>query len=190
MGGNNVKGLYWMETIYPSENGASVIPREQLQKEIEKGKLKPEDPNAVKDLDGDMDERIDKVIREVWTYYDPKGTGVLPKKIVERFFKDSLELYSLRMGKKSSKEVLAPGVNMSQAMQTAVANMTNTSQATFKQFEDFLNCYDLEEALGPFLNVREITVRQNVQFIDNSQLVQEANQPKKVVYRDYGALQD
>jgi len=80
MGGNNVKGLKMMETIYPSPNGQSVIPQEKLDKEIRKGTIKADDPNAEKDLDGDMDERIDQCIKEVWSYYDPKGTGILPKK--------------------------------------------------------------------------------------------------------------
>ena len=51
MGGNNVKGLKLMETIYPSENGQSVIPQELLDKEIKKGKIKPDDPNEEKFLD-------------------------------------------------------------------------------------------------------------------------------------------
>mmetsp|Transcript_27541 Transcript_27541/g.38855 ORF Transcript_27541/g.38855 Transcript_27541/m.38855 type:complete len:192 (+) Transcript_27541:74-649(+) len=190
MGGNNVKGLFWMETIYPSENGLSVIPQEKLQKEIQKGTIKPQDPNADKYLDDDMDEKIDKVIREVWAYYDPKGTGVLPKKIIEKFFSDALELYALRMGRKGAKEVIAPGVNYSQAMAESVGKMTNTVQATFKQFEDFINCYDLEEGLGSFLGVRETTIKQNVQFVDNSQLAAQQQASKKPVYRDYSVLQN
>ena len=64
----------------------------------------------------------------------------------------------MRLGRKGAKEVIAPGVNYSQAMAESVAKvrqqvdgfsslskMTNTVQATFKQFEDFINCYDLEE---------------------------------------------
>jgi hypothetical protein len=37
-----------------------------------------------------MDEKIDKIIKEVWNCYDPKGIGVLPKKIIQQFFKVDL----------------------------------------------------------------------------------------------------
>src|SRR5690606_5558255 len=75
---------------------------------------------------------------EVWAYYDPKGTGVIPKKVLEKFFKvsfrwltkfdltnsfenkDSLDLYALRKGAKSSKEIIAPGVKMADAMAASV----------------------------------------------------------------------
>lgn len=79
--------LIFFFQIYPSENGQSVIPAEKLQKEIAKGKIQPDDPNAEKELDGDMDERLDKSIREVWTYYDPKGTGIMKKDAIKKFFK-------------------------------------------------------------------------------------------------------
>jgi len=186
MGGNNVKGIYWMETIYPPPNGQSVIPPEKLQKEIQKGTIKPDDPHAVKDLDGDMDEKIDKVIREVFTHYDPKSTGQISKSTISKFFKDSLDLYAMRLGKKGGKEIIAPGVNYSQAMKDSIAKMTPGEQATYKQFEDFLNCYDIEEALGCFLNVSEVSVNtHNVQFIDTEQFKAQAAAPKKVVYREY-----
>jgi hypothetical protein len=68
-------------------NGQSVIPPEKLQKEFEKGTLRPPDPNAEKEVDGDMDEKIDKVIQDIWNFYDPKGTGIMPKKVMEKFFK-------------------------------------------------------------------------------------------------------
>jgi hypothetical protein len=67
---------------------------------------------------------------------------------------------------------------------------SNPTQATFKEFEEFINCYDLEEALGSFLNIREITVNRNVQFVDTSSFVAQASQPKKVQYRDYSVLQN
>jgi len=179
-----------METIFPSPNGQSVIPAEKLQKEFEKGTLRPQDPNKPVELDGDMDEYIDQVIREVWNHYDPKATGIMKKGTIEKFFKDSLDLYALRLGRKSSKEVMAPGVRMSDAMAQSVAKVTQTGQATFKEFEDFLNCYDLEEALGAFLNISEVTVNNNVQFVDTEQMADQARGPKKPVYRDYSALQN
>jgi hypothetical protein len=123
-----------------------VIPQEKLEKAYAKGEIRRDDPNAPKDLDQDMDEKIDQVclpplkilifqcIREVWAHYDPKGTGVLPKKVIQKFFQvlfwpfpshlqDALDLYALRLGKKSAKEIIAPGVNSSQAMQQAIAKV-------------------------------------------------------------------
>jgi len=191
MGGNNVKGLYWMETIFPMPNGQSVIPQEKLQKEFQKGTLRPPDPNAEKEVDGDMDEKIDKVIQDIWVFYDPKGTGIMPRKVMEKFFKDGLDLYALRMGKKSSKELIPPGVKYGEAMAQSLAKITsNPQQATKKEFEDFLNCYDLDEALGSFMNIQEIAVNHNVQMVDTSQFKEQAAQPKKVVYRDYSALEN
>jgi len=133
-----------------------------------------------------MDDKIDRAIKDVWAHYDPKGTGVIPKKMVDKFFKDSLELYALRVGKKSSKDVVAPGVNYGAAMDASIAKVTTTGQATFKQFEDFLNCYDIDEALGSFLNINSVAVSASkVQFVDTSQFKSQSQQPKKVVYRDY-----
>ncbi|PRP82197.1 hypothetical protein PROFUN_10406 [Planoprotostelium fungivorum] len=202
MGGNNIKGIYWMETvshsnntgliafqIYPPENGQSVIPPEKLQKEIAKGTIRPEDPNAQKDLDGDMDERLDRVIKEVWNHYDPKNTGVLPKKILEKFIQDSLDLYAMRKGKKGAKEVVAPGVKFGPAMTETLNKISTGGQATFQQFENFLNCYDIDEALGSFLQISEVAVQHDVNFVDVSHLKSEAAAPKKVVYRDYSNLE-
>jgi len=187
MGGNNVKGLWLMETIYPPENGKSVIDPILLDKEIKKGNIKiNKDPAQDQSVDDDMDEKIDRAIKEVWTYYDPKNTGVIPKKIVEKFIKDSLELYALRMGKKSSKEIIAPGINYGQAMESSIGKVSSTGQATFKQFEDFLNLYDIDEALGAFLNIQEVAVSASkVQFVDTSQFASSTSQVKKPVYRDY-----
>jgi len=191
MGGNNVKGLYWMETIFPMPNGQSVIPPEKLQKEFQKGTLRPPDPNAEKEVDGDMDEKIDKVVQDIWAFYDPKSTGIMPRKVMEKFFKDALDLYALRMGKKSSKEVMPPNIKWGEAMAQSCAKVTsNPQQASKKEFEDFLNCYDLDEALGSFLNIQEVAVNHNVQFVDTSQFKEQAAQPKKVVYRDYSVLKN
>jgi hypothetical protein len=69
---------------------------------------------------------------------------------------------------------------------------TNPSgQCTRKEFEDFINCYDLEEALGSFLGLSEVAVNTaSVQFVDTSQLKGQQQQIKKPVYRDYSNLQD
>eukprot|EP01115_Flamella_aegyptia_P013140 TRINITY_DN685_c0_g1_i1.p2 TRINITY_DN685_c0_g1~~TRINITY_DN685_c0_g1_i1.p2 ORF type:complete len:101 (-),score=44.32 TRINITY_DN685_c0_g1_i1:36-338(-) len=93
--------------------------------------------------------------------------------------------------KKSSKEVIPPGVNFNQAMDESLAKVTNGETATFKQFEDFLNCYDIDEALGSFLGVREVSVTNSkVQFVDTSQFASQSQQVKKPVYRDYSVLQN
>eukprot|EP01114_Cavostelium_apophysatum_P000659 TRINITY_DN105_c0_g1_i1.p1 TRINITY_DN105_c0_g1~~TRINITY_DN105_c0_g1_i1.p1 ORF type:complete len:190 (+),score=51.69 TRINITY_DN105_c0_g1_i1:119-688(+) len=189
MGGNNVKGLYWMETMFPDPSGRSVIPPEKLQKEIEKGTIKPFQRDE-KDVDGDMDDYIDKVIREVWNFYDPKGTNMIPKALVQKFFKDALEIYAMRKGAKSSKEVLGPGVKYNDALTECVGKMTQTGQCSFKDFEEFLNCYDLEEALGPFLGIREVTINNRVEFVNVDQFKEQAAQPKKVQYRDYSGLEN
>jgi len=190
MGGNNVKGLYWMETIFPLPNGQSVIPPEKLQKEIEKGTIVPRN-NSEKELDGDMDEYIDKLIREIWQFYDPKNIGIMPRKIMEKFFKDSLDLYALRQGRKKGSEVMPEGVKFGEAMRASFAKVTsNEKGCTFQEFENFINCYDLEEALGSFLNISEIKVQSNVQFVDTSVFKAEAEKPKAVQYRDYSALEN
>jgi hypothetical protein len=68
---------------------------------------------------------------------------------------------------------------------------SNPSQVTFQEFENFLNLYDLEEALGSWLNISSVQVQtSSVQFVDTSQFTAQAAQPKKVVYRDRSALQD
>jgi len=185
-----VKGLYWMETIFPLPNGQSVIPAEKLQKEIEKGTIVPRNTSE-KELDGDMDEYIDKLIREIWTFYDPKNTGMMPRKVIEKFFKDSLDLYALRQGRKKGQEVMAPGIKFGQAMQTSVAKVTsNEKGCSFKEFEDFINCYELDEALGAFLGIGEVAVAHNVQFVDTSVFKEDASKPKAVQYRDYSVLEN
>ena len=99
-------------------------------------------------------------------------------------------MYALRLGRKGAKEVIAPGVNYGQAMEESIAKVTNGETATFKQFEDFLNCYDIDEALGSFIGVREVQVQNKVQFVDTNQFSQQAQQVKKPVYRDYSVLQN
>jgi len=186
-----VKGLYWMETIFPMPNGQSVIPPEKLQKEFEKGTLRPPDPNAEKEVDGDMDEKIDKIIRDIWNFYDPKATGFMKKGVIEKFFKDSLDLYALRQGRKKGGEVVAQGVKFGQAMQASIAKVTTNPQGcSFQEFENFINCYDLEEALGSFLAIGEIGIQNTVQFVDTAQFKEQAAKPKEVKYRDYSALEN
>jgi len=193
MGGSNVKGLYYMEVIYPSPNGQSVIPQEKLQKAISDGKIVPENPNAPKFIDGNMDDKVDQVIAEIWGYYDKNQTGVISRSTLKKFFEDALKIYALRQGRQSGKEVVAPGVNYSQALDQSVAKVTTNpnGQCSRKEFEDFLNLYDLQEALGSFLGISEVAVNtQAVAFVDTSQMKSGQQQVKKPVYRDYSQLQD
>eukprot|EP01118_Nematostelium_gracile_P013358 TRINITY_DN5028_c0_g1_i1.p1 TRINITY_DN5028_c0_g1~~TRINITY_DN5028_c0_g1_i1.p1 ORF type:complete len:190 (-),score=59.49 TRINITY_DN5028_c0_g1_i1:65-634(-) len=189
MGGNNVKGLYWMETMFPLPDGRSMIPPEQLQKEIAKGTIVPRQ-NSEQNLDGDLDEFIDKTVREIWQFYDPKNTNMMPKKVMKKFISDCLELYALRKGFKKSAEVIAPGVNKSQAMEASIAKITNNPTCTYQEFENFISCYDLDEALGAFLNVSQINVNSQVQYVDTSVFKEQAAKPKAVQYRDYSALEN
>lgn len=64
MGANNTKAIYLCETIYPADDGRSIIPPLQLQKAIEKGEI-PRPPTGEEDIDEDLDEKIDGAIREV-----------------------------------------------------------------------------------------------------------------------------
>ena len=92
-----------MEAIYPPEDGKSVIPQEKLDKAIKKGIIQPKDDDDVEDLDDDLDSKIDESIKEVWGYYDDKKLGFLDKKKATQFFKDALEVFALRKGKKSQR---------------------------------------------------------------------------------------
>lgn len=75
-------------------------------------------------------------------------------------------------------------------MKEAKNQMAPAGQASYKEFEDFLNLYDMEEALGSFLGKSEIVIQNNVQFLDTNELKAQAQGPKKPVYRDYSALRD
>lgn len=44
--------------VYPSPDGRSVIPPEKLEKEYQKGTLRPPNPDEEKEVDGDMDEKV------------------------------------------------------------------------------------------------------------------------------------
>jgi hypothetical protein len=133
-----------------------------------------------------MDEYIDEVIKDIFAGYDPKGTQQLPNKVMQKFFKDALDVYAMRKGRKKGAEVLSPGVKMGPAMKSAVAKITTNPSCTFQEFEAFINCYDLEEALGDFIGVNEVAVDTNVQMVDTTQFkeAQTAN-ASKIVYRDY-----
>lgn len=87
----SVRGLKMMEAIYPSENGRSIFEdpklKAKLDKEITKGRIKPDSHDDEEPVDGDMDMIIARVVKEVWDTYDTKNTGTIDKKACEKFFK-------------------------------------------------------------------------------------------------------
>jgi len=190
MGASNTKALYLCETIYPPENGRSIIPPEKLQKAIEKGEIPPQN-NDEEDLDEDLDEKIDNAIKEVWAYYDKKNVGHITKKQMQQFFKDALELFALRRGCKS-KDLMGPGVSLSSALEQSYKRIdsANTGRVDFKMFEDFINENDLEEALAMLTgNTGPVDIKtSNVQMVDTSTIEKkDANSGKlaNITYRDY-----
>jgi len=159
MGGNSVKGLVVMETIYPSENGSTVFEKDpklmqQLAKEIKKGTIKIPAKSDETDVDEDLDAKVAGAVAEVWGYYDPKNLGSIPKKQCQKFFTDGLELYAIRKGIPSAK-VIGQGVNKGKALDDCYARMSGTNPNTSRQqFESYIYTYDLDEALGPLLGTQ------------------------------------
>ena|SRR3990167_4254169 len=192
MGANNTKGLYYCETIYPPENGISCIPPEKLEKAIKKGLIPPKPADDEEDLDADMDEIIDNCIREVWTHYDPKGVGFLNKKQTQKFFQDALDLVALRKGVKEKD--LFQGRPKGPAFEAAFkkVNTSADGKVNFEQFEEFINSYDLDEAVALVTGGdTEVSIDTKVQMVDNSSLPAGGGPVKgKIQYRDYSALED
>lgn len=62
-----------------------------------------------------------------------------------------------------------------------------SKQANYNDFEDFINTYDIDEALGSMLNKNGVDIDINrVQFVDVSQMTGQARKDgPKPVYRDY-----
>jgi hypothetical protein len=188
----SVSGLKLMEGMFPTEQKTTIFNdpklKQKLDKEIAKGKIKADIPEDEEALDPDLDSSIDKYVREAWQYYDKKNQGFIEKKVALQFFKDSLELYAIRRGQKV-KDVLAEGVNMSKALEESYLKMSKNGdkQANYNDFEDFINTYDIDEALGSMLNKNGVDIDINrVQFVDVSQMTGQARKDgPKPVYRDY-----
>ncbi len=113
MGAASVKGLVLMESVFPSAEGYTVFDdpkiKQQLVKEMKKGTIKPPAATDEVDVDEDLDSKVDQMAKEIWQYYDPKGTGNINKKAAQKFLKDCFQLYSLRKRCKAPKDALAPG---------------------------------------------------------------------------------
>lgn len=62
-----------------------------------------------------------------------------------------------------------------------------SKQANYNDFEDFINTYDIDEALGSLLNKNGVDIDINrVQFVDVSQMTGQGRKDgPKPVYRDY-----
>jgi hypothetical protein len=79
--------------MFPSDDGSTVFSdknpklKVKLEKEIAKGKIKPDPIEDEKAVDGDNDSHIDKYVREVWSYYDRKNQGQIEKRMALQFFK-------------------------------------------------------------------------------------------------------
>lgn len=193
MGANNIKAVWLCEQIFPNADGSSAIPPEKLQKMITEGKI-PAPQAGDEDLDDDLDAQIDAHVKEVWAYYDKKNLGKIKKDKAKTFFKDALDLFAFRRHCKPN-ELLGPGVSLGKALDEAVAQIGRTEPGWvyFKEFEQFVNTNDLEEALqlitgqtGP----RSVSGTSGL-LVDYSNLAEEANQAKaQIQYRDYGGLED
>jgi hypothetical protein len=58
-----------------------------LDRELAKGKIPMEPTDLEEPIDGDLDMLVARAVEEVWKTYDPKNTGFMDKKQMEKFFK-------------------------------------------------------------------------------------------------------
>lgn len=59
----------------------------KLDRELAKGKIPMEPTDKEEPIDGDGDMVVARAVEEVWKTYDPKNTGFMDKKNLEKFFK-------------------------------------------------------------------------------------------------------
>jgi len=65
-------------------------------------------------------------------------------------------------------------------------NPSQSGTITMQEFTEFLNCYDLNEVLGPFLQApNEVDINMNVNLVDIRQFENQKREGPKLVYRDY-----
>eukprot|EP01089_Gocevia_fonbrunei_P010732 TRINITY_DN236_c0_g1_i3.p1 TRINITY_DN236_c0_g1~~TRINITY_DN236_c0_g1_i3.p1 ORF type:complete len:202 (+),score=69.10 TRINITY_DN236_c0_g1_i3:98-703(+) len=200
MGANSVKGLVLMETVYPSADGRTVFDNPEmatkLAKEMKKGTIKTPTVKDEADVDEDLDTKLEENVAEIWSYYDKKNLGSIPKKEAIKFFKDALELFALRRGVKS-KEVLGAGVKEGKALEECYNVMSGSAPTVTKQqFEAYIHCNDLEEALSHLTGAtggKDIPAHlpSNMMFDPNT-LPKEATgvDMKNIEYRDYNLSLD
>jgi len=186
-------GLKMMEAIYPTKNPSTVFNdpkmKTNLDKEVLKRGLKLDDLEPDEQaVDGDLDADIDRCVGMAFQVYEnKKQPGTIAKKDAQQFFKDCLELYAMRQGKKSSKEILPKGIKMDKAVDDCVKKMSNLNGGlvTKEEFEKFLNCFDIDEALEPFFNTQGIDIDPTVVMVDTTQFANAQREGPKLVYRDY-----
>ena len=161
---------------------------------IETGKIPPPKRGGDEDLDDDLDAQLEQYIREVWNYYDPKNVGSINKGKAIQFFKDAMALFAARKAMKT-KDLLKPGVSMNAALEDSFRQMDTsaTGSISFKQFEEFVGSYTLDEALALITgNNLPTDISTSIQLADYSHLASSSDEPKKaqIEYRDYGALEN
>jgi len=185
-------GLKMMEAIYPCKAPQTIFTdpklKTSLDKEVLKRGIKLDDlePDEIA-IDGDLDADIDRCINLVFQVYEnKKQPGTISKKEAQKFFSDCLELYALRQGKKL-KEILPKGLKMDQANGQALQKMSSLTNnvVTKDEFEKFLNCFDIDEALEPYFQTSGIDIDTNVHFVDVSQFANAQREGPKLAYRDY-----
>jgi len=186
----SVIGLRMMEVIYPAKGRTSIFSvnlkaKAALEKECKKRGITLDDLEPEEEaVDGDLDSEIERCVKKVWAVYDKKNQGALPKKIVEQFFRDTLELYAIRSQKKLKD--IVKGDNK-KAMAASIAKMSSngSGNVTYQEFEQFVFTYDVDEALEAFFQQQGMDIDPQVQFVDVSMFTNQNREGPKLVYRDY-----
>jgi len=186
-------GLRMMEIVWPTNQSVfSTNPKMQakLEKDLLKRNINPNDLEGEEDyVDGDMDAEIDRIVEKIFMVYDKKQTKLLPKKVAQKFFSDLLELYCLRQNRKK-KDVVPKNVKEQKAIEECVAKMNSSGgkDITQNEFIEFMNCYDISEALAPFIGngATEFDITtSNIQMVDTRQFENQKREGPKLVYREY-----
>jgi len=96
--------------------------------------------------------------------------------------------------KKKTKDLFPPGSSEGKALDAAFKSMNTTGdgRVTFDQFEEFINSYDLDEAVAVVTGSgQDFQIDTKVQMVDNSSLPTAGGVVKgHIEYRDYSALED
>ena len=104
-----------------------------------------EEEEAFGDYD-DEDEAIDKYTEVVWAEYAKKGERVLPKKDIQKFFKDALMLISYRKG--TEPKLILGNIKEKDALETAFAYLSQDGKTvTFEKWKDFVSRIVLQAVL-------------------------------------------
>eukprot|EP01128_Nolandella_sp_AFSM9_P000878 TRINITY_DN11002_c0_g1_i1.p1 TRINITY_DN11002_c0_g1~~TRINITY_DN11002_c0_g1_i1.p1 ORF type:complete len:192 (+),score=63.27 TRINITY_DN11002_c0_g1_i1:877-1452(+) len=188
MGGQqSVIGLKMMETIYPHPQKATVFndPKmsQNLEKEVRKRGMTLDDMYTDEEaLDGDLDADIQRVVHKVWEVYDVKKLGNINKKQATQFFMDTFNLYCMRSNRKPKEVCKDP----KKAAAMSVQMLSSNPSIQYAEFEQFVFCYDMQEALKHFVGGQGIDINiEAVQKVDTNQFANAQAEQPKLVYRDY-----